>query len=116
MRQTLAGYIREHLPEIEDAIWKGMSHAEILKSIHKAGFTNVSVLAFRNYLSRARAQAKNRGQQSPATFSPGNTSTAVDQPGVPTVEPAPAAHKSGNPLRKAPSFEWTGTMNPDDIL
>ena len=97
--QSLAGYIRQHLSEIETDICNGKSQAEIAKAINSAGYPTLNVRAFTNYLARARKQV--RTQKSPS-------------PVIADIPAAEAAEK--NPLKKPAGFEWNGTMKDNDLF
>ena len=55
--QTLAGYIREHLDEIELKLYNGILQESIVEEINKNGY-NTTAKAFRTYLHRARNRRK----------------------------------------------------------
>jgi hypothetical protein len=58
MAQSLAGYIRQHLEELERRMSYGTPQTEIVAELEAAGY-KTTVRAFRNYLARARAWRDN---------------------------------------------------------
>jgi len=52
--QTLHGYVREHLREIEQALSFGIPYTTITEAVHEAGFTGTSVHTMEQAVYRAR--------------------------------------------------------------
>lgn len=121
MAQSLAGYIRQHLDEIETEIWNGKRLEEIVSAINAAGYPNVTVRAFSNYLSRARRayrekQKKRQGEE-------GKPPASVPAADIPAEEePKPSRQKpvitttADNPLKKPAGFEWPGTLSDEELF
>jgi hypothetical protein len=91
-KQSLAGYVRQHLAEIEHRIkYCGISQSVIVEELNELGYAT-TLQIFRNTLSRARAC---RSEQTSAEV-------VVNKPAQ-----QPAAPKSS-----ASSFDYKGS--PDD--
>ena len=52
--QTLHGYVREHLREIEQALSFGIQYTAITEAVHTAGFAGTSVHTMEQAVYRAR--------------------------------------------------------------
>jgi len=52
--QTLHGYVREHLREIEQALSFGIPYTAITEAVHQAGFAGTSVHTVEQAVYRAR--------------------------------------------------------------
>jgi hypothetical protein len=52
--QTLHGYVREHLREIEQALHFGIPYTTITEAVHTAGFAGTSVHTMEQAVYRAR--------------------------------------------------------------
>jgi transposase len=107
--QSLSGYIRQHLAEIEAELEAGIYQEHLIKELEEAGFT-VTVKSFRTLLYRARERAsKNKAS---------STSVTRQQPKQEIKTTAAPPIALVNPLKKSVGFEYTGTQNvdPSDLI
>ena len=66
-KQTLAGYLREHIQEIEYQKHIGIKQEALLKTIQDAGYPNTTLQTLRVLLHRAR---KSKPNENAATTQP----------------------------------------------
>jgi hypothetical protein len=95
VKQSLAGYIRQHLVELEARMEFGTKQAELVEELNALGYAT-TLPAFRNYLSRARAWRDRKGKE-PSTKA--------------TTAARPAAPKSAGPS----GFEYPGSPGDDEL-
>jgi hypothetical protein len=107
--QSLAGYIRQHIDELEARLEVGVRHEAIVAELKAQGYTT-TVKGFRNYLYRARQWAKEKHQrpQPPSKEKP-NASSPVN------LEP-PKEEKPEDPLMKNRGFSFKGTLDKSDLI
>lgn len=103
MEQTLSGYIRQHLAEIEQRLEFGTRQETIVAELVGLGYTT-TIQSFRNTLSRARTWAKTK--QAPTTRQ------EVKQP------QKPASETGKEDVTRSASFNFKGTknFNEDDLV
>jgi len=106
MTQSLAGYIRQHLDEIETRIDFGTSQSEIVQELNALGYST-TIKAFRNYLSRARVWRDGKSKKEPAARQPAQTKSTSSSP-----SPSPVPKTSAKEKASAPGFSYQGS--PDD--
>jgi hypothetical protein len=105
MKQSLAGYIRQHLSELETRMEYGISQTSIVEEINQLGYST-TVASFRVYLSRARTWRIKKLSQSGTHSLQSAQSKTVAQPKQ-TTAPKPST-LSG--------LDWQGTMKEDDLI
>jgi hypothetical protein len=77
VKQSLAGYIRQHLAELETRMEYGVKQVSLVEELNALGYAT-TITAFRNYLARARVWRKKKGKAETAS-----TAQAAAQPGPP---------------------------------
>jgi len=88
-RQTLQGFVREHLTEIERALFEGVPYRSLLEALREAGFREGTSKSLRVAVCVARKGAVER------------TSTQVAQPPTRgTAEASQRAQPSSRPLQE----------------
>lgn len=102
IKRTLAGYIRQHLAEIETRMEFGEPQTVIVEDLKEAGYGNLTVPAFRNYLARARARREQHQDTKHAT-------TIIEYTAPKKIVPE-------NTLSKPTGFEWPGTIDKDELI
>ncbi|MDM0029143.1 hypothetical protein QTI27_31785 [Variovorax sp. J31P216] len=108
-QQTLSGFIRQHLPVLEDRLYNGIRQEVIVGELSAKGFAT-TVPVFRVLLSRARARAALR----PRRPSRGTADFARPEPmseGTSTASPKPR-----NPLSRSSGFEYDSKIDPKDLI
>jgi hypothetical protein len=95
-KQSLAGYIRQHLAEMETRMEYGVPQAVIVEELNALGYST-NVRAFRNYLVRARAWRNAKI----------NAGSVVNRP-VPTLLTAPKSAGSSG-------FDYQGSPDDDEL-
>lgn len=113
-KQSLAGYIRQHLAEIEGRLEVGIRQEVIVSELETAGY-ETTLKGFRNFLYRARIHAKEKGVKVGARATASTTTQEVKKPQE-SAKTVPK--KPDDPLTKSAGFEYTGTkdLNPDDLI
>jgi hypothetical protein len=61
VKQSLAGYIRQHLADLEMRMEYGIRQESLVEELNALGY-ETTVKAFRNYLVRARAGRAKKGR------------------------------------------------------
>jgi len=84
--QTLHGYVREHLREIEQALSFGIPYTAITEAVHTAGFAGTSVHTMEQSVYRARRYKPRFA----VTLGPTPASVPAPSP-LPRSPPAPQA-------------------------
>lgn len=97
MKQSIAGYIRQHLEEIEQKIHIGIRHESIVEEIKNSG-VDIDLAKFRTYLYRARKSL--RSAETPPT--PTHQAKTSNQP----QEKKPKPQEKEN---KPASFNFDGS-------
>lgn len=112
--QSLAGYIRQHLPDLEKRLEVGIRQEVIVAELQANGYPTTTLKGFRNFLYRARQRAQQKKAASPAPAIQSKEiqhsdlkSTAIGKKEVPR-----------DPLQKPVGFEYKGTLgvNEDDLI
>lgn len=113
-KQSLAGYIRQHLAEIEGRLEVGIRQEVIVSELREIGY-ETTLKGFRNFLYRARIHAKEKGSQVSTKLPEQQPRQEVKQA---QNSAKPDQNKAQNPLTKSAGFEYTGTkdINPDDLI
>ena len=108
--QTLAGYIRQHLAEIEEKLEIGVRQEAIVSDLNDLGY-ETSVTAFRNYLYRARLRSAQKVASAPTKPQlPKDKTTVEKSTEKPTKEKSPLTQKAGF------DFKGTNSVNIDDLV
>jgi hypothetical protein len=105
MKQSLAGYIRQHLSELEARLDVGIRQEVIIQELETTGY-KTSLQIFRNCLYRARIRAKAREKKSPSPVP-----AKVKKSGVGTEKPAPT--DTPTPPDQASGFKVERTADVD---
>lgn len=112
-KQSLAGYVREHLTSIEAQLDVGVRQEVLIEDLAKVGYEGVSLQTFRTVLWRAR--------QSAAAKPPAAPLQGVKPP-VPAAPTGPAAKiPRANEAPKpgdGRSFKYSGTkdIDPESLI
>ena len=109
--QSLAGYIRQHLTELEERLEVGIRQEVIVSELDAYGY-KTTLKGFRNFLYRARIRAAQKTVAVPAKYQP-----PKEQKNAPLVIQKPSHKKqevSPNPLTKKTGFEYKGTLGVDE--
>lgn len=104
--QTLAGYIRQHLAEIEEKLEIGVRQEAIVSELNDLGY-ETSVTAFRNYLYRARLRSAKKVASPPTKPQLPKEKTTVEKP---AKEKSPLTQKAGF------DFKGTNSVDIDDLV
>jgi hypothetical protein len=112
-KQSRAGWIREHLQELEDRLEVGVRRAVIVAELQALGYS-CSVHELSNDLSRARRWARSKAEKATAA-APGSTG-GVTAVALPTPEPKVVAPKPSlsDKLKKPAGMEFKGTPSKSD--
>ena len=108
--QSLAGYIRQHLTELEVRLDVGVRQEVIVAELETHGY-KTTLKGFRNFLYRARLRAAKKGAIALTT-----PTTQKEIQNVPIAQ-APVKPKKEvpqNPLTKNTGFKYKGTLNFDE--
>lgn len=108
--QSLAGYIRQHLTELEERLEVGLRQEVIVAELQAHGYTT-TLKGFRNFLYRARLRAAKKAVAVPATPSPKESKNA---PSVTSKTTQIKKEVPSNPLTKKAGFEFKGTLGVDE--
>lgn len=106
--QSLAGYIRENLSELEARLEFGVRQEVFVSELEAHGY-KTTLKGFRNFLYRARlgaAEKQSRAIQPLAA----PTFARIDLAAI----PEPVQRPADNPLTKAKGFEFVGTSSIDE--
>ena len=106
-KQSLSGYVRSHLAQIEADMEAGFSQESIVDDLKAQGFeTTVPIL--RTLLYRARQRASTNPVAPPVV------KESPTKPAIPSPAPSPGA----SPLKKPAGFDYQGTKNidPNDLI
>jgi hypothetical protein len=103
--QSLAGYIREHLSELEERLSYGVRQEVFVSELEACGY-KTTLKGFRNFLYRARLDAADK--QARGALLPKAPTEAHADP-VAVFKPIP--RPSENPLTKSKGFEFVGTSS-----
>lgn len=111
--QSLAGYIRQHLAEIEARLEVGIRQEVIVSELENIGY-KTTLTGFRNFLYRARIHAKKRGVV--LAIRPEIVAKEV---GISTNKSTTnETKKPEDKLTKSAGFQYTGTIDikPEDLI
>lgn len=109
--QSLAGYIRQHLQELEERLEVGVRQEVIVAELEAHGY-KTTLKGFRNFLYRARIRAAQKTVAASAKPAP-----QKEQKNAPSIAPKPDQKKQEvppNPLTKKAGFEFKGTNSVDE--
>lgn len=95
LKQSLAGYIREHLNELEARLENGIRQEVIVEELAEKGY-ETTLQTLRNLIYRARKRRSLKAQ--------------ADQPRDPKIVSATSGKKKKQPS----SFEYSGTQDLDE--
>lgn len=106
MEQTLSGYIRQHLADIEQRLIFGTRQETIVSELVELGYSP-TIQSFRNTLSRARAWAKKNQEATPKQEVTQAKKTTMATP-----------EKKQDPLTKSAGFDFKGTkaFKDDELI
>ena len=104
--QTLAGYIRQHLSDIEEKLEIGVRQEAIVSELNDLGY-ETSVTAFRNYLYRARLRSAKKATSAPIKPQPQKEKATPEKP---IKETSPLTQKAGF------DFKGTNSVDIDDLV
>lgn len=113
LAQSLAGYIRQHLTEIEERLEVGIRQEVIVSELEANGY-KTTLKGFRNFLYRARIRAAQKNVAVPAKHQP---PAPKEQKHAPPLAQKTDQKKQGippNPLKKKPGFDFKGTNFVDE--
>ncbi|MCW5223633.1 hypothetical protein D5041_21350 (plasmid) [Verminephrobacter aporrectodeae subsp. tuberculatae] len=109
--QSLAGYIRQHLTELEERLEVGIRQEVIVSELATYGY-KTTLKGFRNFLYRARIRAAQKSVAVPA-----KNQSQKEQRNAPFVASGPDHQKQKsppNPLTKKSGFDFKGTNSVDE--
>src|SRR6218665_1420685 len=109
--QSLAGYIRQHLKELEERLEVAVRKEVIGAELETRGY-KTTLKGFRNFLYRARIRAAQKTVAASA-----NPASQKEQKYAPSVAQKPDQKKQEiqpNPLTKKAGFEYKGTNSVDE--
>lgn len=109
--QSLAGYIRQHLQELEERLEVGVRQEVIVAELEAHGY-KTTLKGFRNFLYRARIRAAQKTVAASA-----KPASPKEQKNAPSVAQKPDQKKQEvppNPLTKKAGFEFKGTNSVDE--
>lgn len=104
--QSLAGYIRQHLDELEARLEFGVRQEVLVAELETLGY-RTTLKGFRNFLYRARLRAAERK----ANANPPRTESLLASAVRPS--PRPVTQASSDPLTASKGFAFTGTAGVD---
>ncbi|MRD49352.1 hypothetical protein GHT07_18915 [Caenimonas koreensis DSM 17982] len=106
--QSLAGYIREHLSELEERLSFGVRQEVFVSELEARGY-KTTLKGFRNFLYRARLGAAQKQVRPPPI-----PETPTDAPFVTAASSRLPPRPPNNPLTKSKGFEFVGTSAIDE--
>ena len=108
-KQSLSGFIREHLVLLEAQLFAGIRQEVIIEELEAKGFAT-SLACFRTLLYRARLDAAARSVVEPTPNEP-----RVPKSKRADTKPESKA-KSESPLQKPAGFQYSGKIDPTDLV
>jgi hypothetical protein len=114
-KQSRAGWIREHLQEIDGRLELGIRRAVIVAELQSLGY-NCSAHELSNDLSRARRWAKSKVAEAPAAIAPPLEATSVAEPDAtaPKASASTAKPSLVDKLKKPAGMQFKGTPSKGD--
>lgn len=101
--QSLAGYIRQNLPELETRLEFGVRQDVLVAELGALGYTT-TLKGFRNFLRRARLRAAEMKASGVQMALPASNPAALNASSIHAAPP-----NLDDPLTKSKGFEFNGT-------